>query len=94
MSYSINSSNLTYQLFKFEIVDSNDPFMLSTLWYGDVVNYATNAILSKHSSNIILSWRLLALSIPNAFILYSKFVNSTQIIIYHEKMTLWMGILI
>ena len=47
MSYSINSSNLTYQLFKFVIVDFNDPFMLSTLWYGDVVNYATNAILSN-----------------------------------------------
>ena len=91
ISYSINSSNLTYQLFKFEIVDFSDPFMLSTLWYGDVVNYA---ILSKHSSNIILSWSLLALNIPNAFILYSKFVNSTQIIIYNEKMTLWMGILI
>ena len=85
MSYSINSSNLTYQLFKFEIVDFNDPFMLSTLWYGDVVNYVTNAILSNQSSNGILSWSLLIPNISNAFILYSKFVNSTQIIIYQGK---------
>ena len=85
MSYSVNSNDLPYKLFNFEIADFNDPFMLSTLSYGDVLNYVTNAIVSNQSSNVIISWSLLIPNISNAFVLYSKFVNSTRIIIYQGK---------